>query len=58
METIANVEPVLAPIINWPGSENVKNILFLTAVVFSARISTSVILYAGKAFLFSWQFTA
>lgn len=35
-----------------------KKYTFLTAVVFSARISTSVILYAGKAFLFSWQFTA
>lgn len=35
-----------------------KNIPSLTAVVFSVRILTSVILYAGKAFLFSWQFTA
>lgn len=35
-----------------------KNTPSLIAVVFSVRISTSVILYAGKAFWFSWQFTA
>ena len=35
-----------------------KKYTFFNRVVFSVRILTSVILYAGKAFLFSWQFTA
>lgn len=33
-----------------------KNILSLTAVVFSVKTLTSVIRYAGKAYWFSWLF--
>ena len=43
------IAKLLAPKTSRPGSENVKNIPSSTAVVFSVRILTLVILSAGRA---------